>query len=141
MKMSFSRDKTAALWQKFMPRRAEVGNRATSEYISMQIFEKTEKNIFSATALFEKWATVEVSTFPAVPSGMESYSLQGGKYAVFIHNGPANAFARTMRHIFGEWLPNSAYERDNREHFEILPEDYSPVDPNAKEEVWVPIKP
>ncbi|WP_419659877.1 GyrI-like domain-containing protein [Desulfosarcina variabilis] len=45
-----------------------------------------------------------------------------------------------MQHIFGQWLPNASYSLDNREHFEILPAGYSPVDPNATEEIWVPVK-
>ena len=45
-----------------------------------------------------------------------------------------------MKHIFGRWLPQSEYELDDREHFELLPEGYSPVDPEAEEEVWIPIK-
>ena len=84
IEMSFSRDKTMELWQNFMPRRSEVTNRATAEYISMQIYGENENEIFSPSALFEKWAAVEVSKFPVLPSGMESYMLHGGKYAVFI---------------------------------------------------------
>ncbi len=75
-----------------------------------------------------------------IPDKMESYSLSGGKYAVFIHNGPVNTFPETMRYIFESWLPISEYEIDNREHFEILPENYNPMDPEAREEVWIPIK-
>jgi AraC family transcriptional regulator len=71
---------------------------------------------------------------------MESYLLQGGKYAVFIQHGPAVAVVKTMQYIFGDWLPKSAYQIDNREHFEVMPEGYSPVDPEAKEEIWIPIK-
>jgi AraC family transcriptional regulator len=83
---------------------------------------------------------VEVSAFSDVPHEMETCSLQGGKYAVFTHHGPASAAPKTMQYIFGQWLPRSVYSLDNREHFEILPEGYSPVDPNASEEIWVPIK-
>ncbi|NDI33200.1 GyrI-like domain-containing protein [Chengkuizengella sediminis] len=71
---------------------------------------------------------------------MKSYVLKGGKYAVIIHNGPASTFLRTLQYILETWLPSSEYELDNREHFERLSQDYSPTDPNATEEVWVPIK-
>jgi AraC family transcriptional regulator len=105
----------------------------------MQVYDKAAKDMFSPEAIFEKWATVEVSSFSSIPPGMKSYTLQGGKYAVFVHEGPASAFSKTFQFIFGEWLPESGFELDNREHFEVLPEGYSPVDPNAKEEFWVPI--
>jgi AraC family transcriptional regulator len=138
--MSLADNKTPELWQQFMPRRAEVKNRASSEYISMQVYSRHEEELFSPSVLFEKWALVEVVKHEDIPDGMEPYFLDGGKYAVFIHNGPASAAPETMRYIFGQWLPDSEYELDNREHFEILPEGYSPVDPNAREEVWIPLK-
>ena len=106
----------------------------------MQVYSKSDEQLFSPTNVFEKWAVVEVSTHNDVPVGMESYSLPGGQYAVFIHNGPASAAPKTMRHIFGKWLPDSEYELDDRGHFEILPEGYDPLDQQAHEEVWIPIR-
>jgi AraC family transcriptional regulator len=138
MKMSLSKNRTFELWQQFMPRRTEVKNRISKDFISMQKYGENWN--FSPDSLFEKWAAVEVSNFLEIPPNMETYLLQGGKYAVFIHHGPASLAAKTMQYIFGQWFPNSAFLPDNREHFEILPEDYNPVDPEAKEEIWVPIK-
>jgi len=89
---------------------------------------------------FEKWAAVEVADTKEIPQGMETYQINGGLYAVFVHHGPASAAEKTMQYIFGEWLPNSPYNMDSREHFEILPEGYNPVEPNAQEEIWVPVK-
>jgi len=140
MEMSLANNRTAELWQKFMPRRKEIKNRINSDYISMQVYEEYRENLFAPNTLFKKWAVVEVSTFDELPEGMETYSLPGGMYAVFIHNGPAATFPKTMQYIFGIWFPESEYELDNREHFEILPENYNPADPNAREEVWIPIK-
>jgi AraC family transcriptional regulator len=138
MEMSLSDNKTSELWQRFMPRRSEINNRLTSEFISMQKYHDNWN--FSPDSLFVKWAAVEVSSFSDIPREMETYILQSGRYAVFIHNGPASAAAKTMQYIFGQWLPQSGYRLDNREHFEILPEGYSPVDLNASEEIWVPIQ-
>lgn len=138
MAMSLSNNKTSELWQQFMPRRSEVKNRSTADFISMQNYPDNWN--FCPDSLFVKWAAVEVSFFTEVLSEMETYSLQGGKYAVFIHHGPASAAAKTMQYIFGQWLPKSEYSLDNREHFEILPEGYSPFNSNALEEIWVPVK-
>jgi len=138
-KMSLAEDLTAQLWRSFMPRRHEVKYRASNEYLSMQVYSKTAGQIFSPTTVFEKWAAVEVLSYDTVPTSMENYSLSGGRYAIFIHNGPASTAPRTMQHIFGTWLPGSGYELDDREHFEILPEGYDPLDEQAQEEVWIPI--
>ncbi len=140
IEMSLSNNKTSELWQKFMPRREEVKNRVNSDCISMQVYDKNQKNLFSPTTQFIKWAIVEVYTYENIPDEMESYSLSGGKYAVFIHNGPAKTFPKTMQYVFESWFPESEYELDNREHFEILPEDYNPINPEAREEVWIPVK-
>lgn len=140
MKMSLSNNRTSELWQRFMPLRGKVKNRVNSDFISMQVYEKNQENLFAPATQFEKWAVVEVSTCEEVPDEMESYFLSGGKYAVFIHKGPAGAFPKTMQYIFGSWFPESGYELDDREHFEILPENYNPTDPEAREEVWIPIK-
>jgi AraC family transcriptional regulator len=138
MEMSLSNNKTGELWQQFMPRRAEVKNRTTADFISMQNYGEGWN--FSPTAIFEKWATVEVTSFDEVPPKMETYLLEGGEYAVFIHQGLASEAPKAMQYIFGQWLPESKYILDDREHFEVLPEGYSPLDPQAKEEIWVPIK-
>ncbi|MBU3916297.1 GyrI-like domain-containing protein [bacterium] len=138
IEMSLSNNRTSELWQTFMPRRTEIKNRLTSDFISMQNYGENWN--FSPNSLFEKWATVEVSSFAEVPHSMEQYLLHGGRYAVFIHHGPASEAAKTMQYIFGQWFPKSKYILDSREHFEILPADYSPVDTKATEEIWVPIK-
>ena len=138
LEMSLANNKTGELWQQFMPRRSEIINRVSADFISMQKYGEDWK--FSPTEIFTKWAVAEVSSFDEVPPGMETYLLQGGLYAVFTHKGPASEAAKTMQYIFGTWLPESKYFPDNREHFEVLPEGYNPIDPDAKEEIWVPVK-
>ena len=32
------------------------------------------------------------------------------------------------------------FEVDNRPHFEIFDDTYNPLDENAQEEIWIPIK-
>lgn len=142
--MSQADDSTPQLWRSLMPRRAEIANRSTREHISMRVYGKAGmplEEMFAPETVYEKWAAVEVGDHDTIPDGMRGYSLGGGLYAVFVHRGPASAFVLTMRHIFEEWLPASEYELDDREHFEVLQEDWSPTDPNAQEEIWIPIRP
>jgi len=138
--MSLANNLTATLWRSFMPRRNEVVNRVSTDYISMQVYNNVGMGMFMPTTEFEKWATVEVDSLEQVPEGMEGYTLEGGLYAVFAHTGPASSAPKIMKYIFAEWLPGSEYELDSREHFEILPEGYDPMDPNAQEEIWIPVK-
>ena len=138
IEMSLSNDRTAELWRSFMPRRQSVINRIGSHYFSLQKYVNPGPP--GPDTVFEKWAVVEVSDFDTVPSDMEPYELEGGRYAVFVHRGPASTFPQTIYSIFQEWLPHSGFRIDSREHFEVLDDSYSPIDPKATEEVWIPVK-
>jgi AraC family transcriptional regulator len=139
LKMSFSNDRTGELWRSFMPYRKDILHKIGIDLYSMQIFGAMPD--FKTDATFEKWAAVEVSAIESIPEGMGTYTLKGGLYAVFLHQGPASAFQKTFGFIFEEWLPNSEYELDDREHFELLGEKYKNNDPDSEEEVWIPIRP
>ena len=142
IKMSFAENKTYELWKSFMPRRKEIKNNLTTELFSMQVYDKSfDFRNFNQDATFEKWAAIEVASFDTIPDEMESYTLSGGLYAVFIHKGASSTGPKTFRYIFGTWLPDSDYSLDDRVHFEILGDKYKNDDPNSEEEVWIPIKP
>ncbi|MDH3973603.1 MAG: GyrI-like domain-containing protein [Deltaproteobacteria bacterium] len=141
LETSLSKDKTRELWETFMPMMGQIKNRLDSGFYSINIFgDLTDFRQFTPHTLFERWAAVEVSDFEGVPDEMETYLLPPGKYAVFIHKGPASNFVKTSQYIFASWLPNSKYELDLRAHFEIMGENYRPDDPNATEEIWIPIR-
>jgi len=140
-RMTLADNKTATLWQTFMPRRNEVQHRSSADYISMQVYDKDlHFSTFNAHTAFEKWAAVEVADFTNLPAGMETYTLQGGLYAVFIHKGKPETFPQTWKQIFMDWMPASGYELDAREHFEVLGQKYQRDSDNSEEEVWIPIK-
>lgn len=142
LKMSLANDKTGELWRSFMPRRKEITHVVTPDLFCLQVYEKPlDYNTFNPAVEFEKWAAVEVSDFEAIPDDMETFTLPGGLYVVFLYKGAASEFASPFHFIFGDWLPNSAYFLDHRPHFEILGEKYKNNDPASEEEIWVPIKP
>jgi AraC family transcriptional regulator len=136
--MSFGQDLTGMLWGSFMPHRMKIQNKLDNNLYSMQIFNSPPS--FLEDVEFVKWAAVEVTDFEVIPEGMEAYELGGGLYAVFQHIGPASAFQKIVNYIFQEWLPNSGYALDDREHFELLGEKYKNNDPESEEEIWIPIK-
>lgn len=138
--MSYINDRTKELWQSFMPDRKKIQNRVDSSYYSMQIYPVLfDYASFDPSAIFTKWAAVEVSNHDYIPSQMEGYIIEGGTYGVFTHVGPASTFVQSMEYIHQIWLPESEYALDDREHFEILEEGYNPLDKNATEEIWIPI--
>jgi len=141
IRTTLSNDKTFELWKSFMPKRKEIKNSMTTDLISMQVYDIfIDFKNFNENAEFEKWAAIEVADFETIPDGMETYTLKGGLYAVFIHKGASNTGAKTFHYIFGTWLPGSAYSLDDRPHLEILGEKYKNNDPSSEEEIWIPIK-
>lgn len=137
--MSFADYKAGELWKSFMPRRKEINNCLSNDLISMTVYNPTPFLNFSPSNEFEKWATIEVSDFDNVPSEMETFTLAGGLYAVFDYKG-LNTDSSVFNYIYGEWIPNSDYDLDNRPHFEILGDKYKNGDPESEEEIWIPIK-
>lgn len=136
--MSFADNKTGLLWHGFMPKRREIKNNLTADLISLQIYPAGFD--FGPNTQFEKWAAVEVSDFINIPDPMETFLLPGGLYSVFQYKG-SSTDTRIFQYIFGEWLPNSAYQLDNRPHFEVLGEKYKNASPDSEEEIWIPVKP
>lgn len=139
IQMSLAANKTPQLWQSFMSRRKEIKNNIDSNLYSINSYDPLYFDNFNPNATFEKWAAIEVSDFNTIPDEMETITLTGGLYAVFLYKG-LNSNTEIFQYIFGTWLPNSEYILDNRPHFEILGEKYKNNDPNSEEEIWIPIK-
>src|SRR5512145_2255916 len=137
--MSLSDNRTGELWKSFMPRRKEITNNLTSDFISMTIYNPTHFIDFKPTNVFEKWAAVEVTDFENVPTDMEKFTLPGGLYAVFDYKG-SSTDSTVFQYIFGTWLPDSDFVLDDRPHFEVLGVKYKNADANSEEEIWIPIR-
>ena len=141
LKMTLASNKTVELWKSFMPQRKKIQHTINSFYYSIQVYDSSlDFKDFNPQTEFTKYAMMETSKFEHIPEEMETLILSGGLYAVFVHKGMAKDFPKTAQYIFGEWLPNSEYELDKREHFELLGPKYSAASESSEEEVWIPIK-
>ena len=140
MMMSFSQNRTYGLWSSFMPVRKKIQNNIGIELYSIEVYPPFFFDTFSPAAEFEKWAAVEVTDFEAIPDEMETLTIPGGLYAVFVHKGPATDGPTTYQSIFGTWLPGSEYVLDNRPHFAVMGQKYNHEDPDSEEEIWIPVK-
>ncbi|WP_338793997.1 GyrI-like domain-containing protein [Bernardetia sp. Wsw4-3y2] len=141
LKMSLSNNKTMELWQSFMPQKKTIKHTIGTDLYSIQIYnESLDFKDFNPKTEFTKCAMIEVDSFEVIPQGMEKRVLEGGLYAVFLYKGLPKDFPKMAQYIFEKWLPNSDYQLDKREHFEILGEKYNPTDESSEEEIWIPIK-
>jgi AraC family transcriptional regulator len=130
------------MWKAFMPRRHEISHQNSEDLYSMQIYTGGLNALqFNPQTSFLRRAAMVVSNYENVPEGMLRFDHPGGLYAVFMHHGPASEFGKTAAFIFGEWIPKSKYEVDDRPHFEILDKRYlGPDHPDSVEEVWIPLR-
>jgi len=141
LSMSMAADQTPILWKSFMPFRKSILHTVSSDLISMQVYDEGfDFNTLTPETIFTKWATVEVSEIENLPEGMETYSLNGGLYAVFHFVGGRSEVGILFNYIFQEWMPQSDYIIDTREHFEVLGEKYRNNDPGSEEDFWIPIR-
>jgi AraC family transcriptional regulator len=139
--MSLTNNTTAQLWQKFMPMRKLIKHAVSNDLYSLQQYNGVlSLSTFSPDNTFTKWAAVEVEQDYDIPENMESLYLEGGLYAVFLYKGLPADYTATFQYIFGTWFPQSAYEVEDRPHFEVLGEKYSNMSPESEEEIWIPIK-
>lgn len=139
--MSFAQNKTGALWQSFMPRRAEIKNAVNTSFYSVEVYPSGFFDDFKPTNEFEKWAGIEVKDDAEQPGGIELLTIPAGQYAVFTHRGPASAGPKTYQYIFGIWLPNSDYIIDDRPHFALMDEKYKHEQSDSEEDIYIPVKP
>ena len=139
--MTLTDNQTFKLWQSFMPGRREIKNILTTDLFSLKVYPQSFDFTFSnLNEEFQKWAAVEVFDFDSVPNDMETYTMTGGLYAVFLYKG-LSTDTKIFKYIYGTWLPGSNYSIDDRPHFEILGEKYSNNNPTSEEEIWIPIRP
>lgn len=138
--MSFAESSMGELWRAFRPRVHEVRYRTSDNFISMRIYEDPLVTAPTLGSRFEQWAAVEVNKPREIPAGLRSHEVEGGLYACFTYVGRADTFADSARHIYSEWLPGSAYRLADRAFFEVLGPSYRPDDPDAREDIWIPIR-
>ena len=141
VEMSLLDNKTFSIFSQLMPRLKEITNPKSADIFCVQVYEPDYFTNFTPETLFTKWAAVEVKNFENIPEGFEKLEIPSGKYAVFLHKGNTEMFAKTAQYIYTEWLPNSGFQLDNKPHFEVLGDNYlGHENPESEEEVWIPIK-
>ncbi|OGS69829.1 MAG: AraC family transcriptional regulator [Flavobacteria bacterium RIFCSPLOWO2_12_FULL_31_7] len=140
IEMSLLDNQTQTIWQLFMPRLKEIKNAVSADLFSLQNYPEDYFTNFTPETIFTKWAAVEVKNFENIPEGFEKLEIPSGKYAVFLHKGNTEMFAKTAQYIYTEWLPNSGFQLDNKPHFEVLGDNYlGHENPESEEEIWIPI--
>ena len=124
------------LWSAFRPYRDLISNRAGDD--SFGIYEQYEEDGEDVT--FSYICCAPVTNFEKVPAGMITRELPEQMYAKFIHRGSIGNLDKTLKYIWGSWLPKSKYDYVERPDFELYPPKYNVMDPNSEMALHIPIK-
>ncbi|WP_340395389.1 AraC family transcriptional regulator [Paenibacillus sp. FSL E2-0177] len=74
-------------------------------------------------------------------SGVEFKTLSGGLYALYSFYDTIDKLAIAYQSVYGQWLPNSDYEPDDRYALEFCMNDpYTDPEGKAKVDLYIPIK-
>ena len=135
--MSYIDNQTQKLWETFIPFSKKINHKQSNDFYSLQVFPENFFKAFNPTIAFEKWALVPVTAIESNIEPCKPFILPAGLYAVFHHKGMDTSI---FQRIYGEWIPQSPYQLDNRPHFEILDEKYKKGSPDSEEDIYIPIR-
>ncbi len=141
LSMSVANNRTGELWKSFMPQRNRILSTVDEVFYSLEVYNSIDFfSNFDPTRPYDKWAARAVTEIEQLPDRMEALVVPAGTYAVFAYRGRSTEGAATYRYIYSEWLPRSGYQLDDRPHFARMDERYRNDDPNAEEDIYIPIK-
>lgn len=137
--ISLTQNQTRELWQSFIPQ-WKAADLPKAEFYSVEVYPKGYFASFDPNKEFEKWAAVLDMAEFNVPETWDALEVPAGLYAVFTYKGQSSEIHKMYQYIIGAWIPNSAYQLDNRPHMGVMGEKYKNDDPESEEELWIPVK-
>ncbi len=124
------------LWSAFRPYREQITNRVNEQSFGIyEAYEEAEQEV-----RFSYVCCAQVNDFSHVPEGMITRQLPEQMYAKFTHKGSITNLDKTLKYIWGSWLPKSAYEYVEKPDFELYPEGYNVMDESSEMTLHIPIK-
>lgn len=102
------------LWQSLMTRFDEIPAKITGNTYGIVICKHVD-----GVEKLEYLAMVEVENLGDLPEGMDSFVLPAGPIFKFVHKGSPSGINKTLKYIFGTWLPQSKHKL--REGLELEP--------------------
>ena len=123
------------LWSGFRPYRDVIKNRTGDE--SFGLYEAYEED--GEDVKFTYVCCAPVNNWDDVPEGMITRELPEQLYAKFIHKGSIADLDKTLKYIWGSWLPKSNYDYEEKPDFELYPPNYNVMDPNCQMAIHIPI--
>jgi AraC family transcriptional regulator len=81
-----------------------------------------------------------VSSLADIPEGFVGYTLPPAKYVVFTVSGNSNAdILGAWKYIYGVWMPNTGYERDFTDDFDMFDDRFMRAE-KPESEIYIPVR-
>ena len=94
------------LWSAFRPYRDQIENRVNDQSFGIyECYQEVDEEV-----QFTYLCCAQVDNFDHVPEGMVTRGLPEQLYAKFIHRGSITQLDKTLKYIWGSWLPKSKYD-------------------------------
>lgn len=136
-------NKIPMLWEKFIPRVAEIKNKAENNifYGICKCDPNFDLKKFNKETYFDEIAAVMVSDTGDVPENMIKHQMKGGRFAVFTHKGSLKTLQDTYNYIWGSWVPKSHEKVDMRDDFELYDDRFlGPENESSQMDIYIPLK-
>lgn len=124
------------LWSAFKPYKAQIKNRISDESFGIYEFYEEDEDKVN----FSYVCCAAVANFDHIPPGMIARVLPEQLYAKFIHRGSINNLDKSLKYIWGSWLPKSHYEYVEKPDFELYPAGYNVMDAQSEMALHIPIR-
>lgn len=119
-----------AMWPVFNEREEEIPNK-------LPLGAYGVCSDMDAQGNFSYVACVQVSEVGELPNGMVVKSVPAGKYAVFTFTEDLSKLQAFYQNIYGVWMQELGFERDNRPDYEHYDERFMK---NGEFDIYIPIK-
>jgi AraC family transcriptional regulator len=127
------------LWEK-MSRWAEARDLFGPDRVGLGIAHDDPRITDPAHCRYD--AAVEIPADFVADGDVNVTTVEGGKYAVARFRGPASELGRAYDRLFGQWLPSSGYQPDNRLMFELMQGQWcDPKTGHFTLDICVPVRP
>ncbi|MCM3629710.1 GyrI-like domain-containing protein [Paenibacillus glycanilyticus] len=133
----------AKAWKTFGSKWSAITNKL-NEHLCYGL-EMYEPGASEREGVFAYLACVEVSIAPAESdSGIASFTIPGGRYAVFTHLGSTEILGETFDYIYKEWFPASGEQLRGTPQgggfdYELYDGRYRDGDPNSELDIYIPL--
>lgn len=136
--VSLADNNITELWKEFMTTLGKYNLIKSQDYYSIQNYQEN-LHMLNSESQFELIAAIKENDQSKTIPDLGSYETQAGKYAVFLHSGMHQDFFKTHSFIMEQWLPSSKFTLSHRPHFQHMFPDYNVNDPQAEEEIFIPV--